>query len=187
MAKEKMVTTRGIYVGILHPKSGKLLLVRRTGSTSIIPDVSFCGNWEIIGGAVMASDNKAVPYNYYLGELSRLMEAKAGIVMVILGLPAMHSVLFKGPNGYDEASVIPIVHDAKPTIGEMLWVSPHELQILTDEFEPVDEKTGKSGKGLLSGYGKRMHCMALAALSHSPNYDFSIEAMRMLREIIPIP
>jgi len=183
MSIEKMATVRSIYAGILHPKSGKLLLTRRTGSTSIIPNVSFRGNWELIGGAVMASDKKSVPYNYYLSELCRLMEAKAGIVMVIRGLPVMHSVLFKGPDGYDEASVIPVVQDTTSTIGETQWVSPRKLRALADEFEPADEGKGKSGKGLVSGYGKRMHCMGLCALSHSPNYDYRVEALRTLQKI----
>lgn len=183
METEKMMTARGIYAGIMHPDTGKLLLTRRTKPNSIIPDVSFRGNWEVIGGAVMASDEKSVPYNYYLGELCRIVETKTGIVMAIRGLPAMHSVLFKGPAGYDEASVIPIVSDVQPTIGDTLYVSPYELRSLAEEFEPANEKTGKSGKGLLSGYGKRMHCMALAALSHSSNQNFIREAVRILDEI----
>jgi hypothetical protein len=184
MKKGKMTTVRSIYAGILHPKSGKIVLTRRTKPTSIIPGVSFRGNWELIGGAVMATNKKSVPYNYYLSELRRLIEEKTGIVMVVQGLPMMYSVLFKGVAGYDEASVVPIVRDIEPTIGEIYWVSPQELRVLADEFEPADEDKGKSGKGLLSGYGKRMHCMALAALSHSPNYNFKIEAMRILQEII---
>ena len=188
MKTEKMKTVKGIYAGILHPESGKLLLTRRTGSTSIVPGVSFRGNWELIGGAIMASNEKSVPYNYYLDELYRIMEAKAGIVVhrQAKGLPAMHSVLFKGPaGGYDEASVIPMVYDAEPTIGEALWVTPIELQTLANEFEPADEETGKSGKGLVSGYGKRMYCMGLCALSHSPNHNHCISALIMLSEIFP--
>ncbi len=178
-----MMTVRGIYAGIMHPNTGKLLLMRRVKPTSIIPNVSFRGNWELIGGAVMTSDEKSVPYNYCLGELCRIVEIKTGLVIIGRGMPAMYSVLLKGPNGYDEASVIPIVSDAQPTFGDTTYVSPSELQTLVEEFEPADEKTGKSGKGLLSGYGKRMHCMALTALSHGPNQDFVREAVRMLDEI----
>lgn len=186
MGTEKVMPARSFYEGILHPESGKLLVYRRTSITSIIPNVSFRGNWELIGGAVMTSDAESVSYHYYLGELCRHLEEKTGIVMAIRGLPVMHTLLFKGKDGkYDESSVIPMVQDVTPTKGETLWVSPYELRTLADEFEPADEKTGKSGKGLVSGYGKRMHCMGLCALTHSPNYDFSVEAIRMLQEILP--
>lgn len=184
MATEKVMTTRGIYAGVINPKTGKLLLTRRTKTDSIIPGVSFHGNWELPGGAVMASDQESVPYNYYLWDLIRLLREKAGIHIVIRGLPAMYSVLFKGKDGkYDEASVIALVSPVEPTIGDGIFVSPYDLQALAEEFEPADEKTGKSGKGLLSGMGKRMHCMALVALSHSPNQMFIQEATRMLYEI----
>jgi len=134
MGTEKLVAARGIYAGISHLENGKLLLIRRTNPTSIIPGVSFKGNWELPGGAVMASEAKSVPYNYYLDELCRHLKEKTGIVMPMGGLPAMHSVFFKGPAGYDEASVIPMICDVKPTIGETLWVSPCELRVLADEL-----------------------------------------------------
>ena len=179
-----MATARGIYAGIIDPDTGKLFLTRRTKTTSIIEGVSFRGNWELPGGAVMASDEKSVPYNYYLAELMRLVREKTGIPITVRGLPAMYSVLFKGKDGgYDEASVIPLVSSVKPTIGEMIYVSPYELRALAEEFEPADEKTGKSGKGLLGGYGKRMHCMGSCTLLHSPNQDFIRQATGMLETI----
>lgn len=183
MEKEKIAVVRSIYAGFLHPKSGKVSVARRKKPESIIPGVSFRGNWELIGGAIMATDKEKISYNYYLDELCRLIKVKAGIVITLQGLPMMYSVLRKGPDGYDEASVIPIVQDVKPTIGETQWVSPQELLDLAKEFEPADESIGKPGKGLLSGYGKRMHCMALTTLSHSPNYKYKVEALAMLREI----
>ncbi|MDO8559369.1 MAG: hypothetical protein Q7R84_03485 [bacterium] len=183
MGTEKVTVTRGIYAGVLDSDTGKLLLMRRTKTDSIIPGVSFKGNRELPGGAIMASNDNIVPYNYYLQDLVRLLKEKTGIVIVVRGLPVMYSVFLKGPAGYDEASVIPLVSYDKPTIGDTIYVSPYELRTLTEEFEPADEKTGKSGKGLLSGYGKRMHCMALLALSHSPNRDFVRQAMGMLDNI----
>jgi len=184
MGLEKMMTVRGIYAGIMDPGTGKLLLTRRTKTDSIIPGVSFRGNWELPGGAVMASEEKSVPYNYYLTELIRLVREKTGILIVVRGLPTMYSVLFKGKDGgYDEASVIPFISFAKSTIGDTIYVSPYELRTFAEEFEPAEEKTGKSGKGLLSGTGKRMHCMALAALTHSPNQDFIRQAAGMLQMI----
>jgi hypothetical protein len=181
---EKISTNLGIYLGILHPFTGKLLLIRRTGSKSIIPNVSFKGNWELPGGAVMATDAPAIPYNYYLKELSRLLKEKTGMEIELLGLQRMYSVMFKGPAGYDYASVIPLITDAPVTVGEGKWVSPKELAVLAEEFEPADEKIEKSGKGLVSGTGKRMDCMAIAALKWSPNDGYADEATQMLDALI---
>lgn len=183
MGNEKMVTIRGFYAGVMQPDTGKLLLIRRTKTDSIIPGTSFRGNWELPGGAVMASSDPSVSYNYYVRDLTRLLHEKTGILIIIRGLPKMYSVLFKGPNGYDEASVIPLVAAVKPTIGDTTFVSPYELQVLAKEYQQADEAKGISGEGLLSGYGKRMHCMALAALCHSPKQDFIREAVSVLSDI----
>lgn len=181
---EKVSTNLGIYLGILHPHTGKLLLIRRTGSKSIIPNVSFKGNWELPGGAVMVTDASAIPYNYYFKELSRLLREKTGMEIELLGLRRMYSVMFKGSAGYDHASVVPLITEAPVTVGEWKWVSPKELAVLAEEFKPADEKIGRSGEGLVSGTGKRMHCMALAALGESPSGDYAEEAARMLNVFV---
>ncbi|MCX6760951.1 MAG: hypothetical protein NTZ84_02535 [Candidatus Nealsonbacteria bacterium] len=183
MGKEKATVSRGIYAGIMDPDTGKILLTRRIKSDSIIPGISFKGNWEIPGGAIMGSDDPSVPYNYYLKELTRVVQEKTGASIVLRGLPVMHSVFFKGPAGYDEASVVPVTAFIRPTVGETIYVSPDELMALAEEFEPANEKTGRSGKGLLSGKGKRMHCMALAALIRSPNQIYAAQATIMLKAI----
>jgi len=181
---EKVSTNLGIYLGILHPRTGKLLLIRRKGSKSIIPNVSFRGNWELPGGAVMATDVPSIiPYNYYFKELSRLLKEKTGMEIKLSGLQPMYSVMFKGPNGYDYASVVRLITEETVTIGEGKWVSPKELAVLAEEFKAADESTGKSGEGLLGGSDKRMHCMALVTLSGSPNGTYAEEARQMLYAI----
>ena len=101
----------------------------------------------------------------------------------LFGLKPTYSVMFKGPNGYDYASVVRLITEEIVTIGEGKWVSPKELAVLAEEFKAADESTGKSGEGLVSGTGKRMHCMALAALNGSPNEAYAEEARHMLYTI----
>ena len=48
--REKIRCTVGIYIAILNPvHDGRLLVWRRTEEGSIIPGVSFYGNWEMPG------------------------------------------------------------------------------------------------------------------------------------------
>lgn len=162
---EKVKTTVGVYAGILRLSDGKLLLRRRTEIPSIIPGKSFKGNWELPGGGVMETEK--VPYCHLTNELKREVEEETGISIEVNPMPPMYSVLFKGPEGYDLALVTPIKTSLEPTKGETIWVSTEELNKLAREFEPADKKTGKDGKGIVSGFGKRMHCMALKALSTS--------------------
>jgi 8-oxo-dGTP pyrophosphatase MutT (NUDIX family) len=186
---ERIKTTVGVYAGILRWSDGKLLLRKRTEIPSDIPGKSFRGNWELPGGGV--EEAETVPYHHLAVELLREIEEEVGIPIQlgiphassISPMPPMHAVLFKGPGGYDLAMVTPIVTSLEPTKGETVWVSIMELEQLAKEFEPADKKTGKDGKGLLGGYGKRMHCMALKALCSSPRAFFRTEAERMLLAI----
>lgn len=182
---EKMKTAVGVFAGLLKQESGKnagkLLLRRRTEIPSIIPGKSFKGNWELPGGGVMEAEK--VPYCHLVNELKREVEEETGIPIAIDPMPPMYPVLFKGPEGYDLALVTPIETSLESTKGETIWVNVEELNKLAREFEPADKKTGKDGKGLLGGYGKRMHCMALRALYFSPNPTYSEDAGVMLIEI----
>ena len=182
VGKEKVCATLGIYFGMLHPNTGKLLLIRRTSSNSIVPGTSFKGNWELPGGAVMKNDSQ-IHYNYYFKELSRILKEKTGIDNRLCGLQSMDSVMLKSAAGYDYASVVVVICDESVTIGEQVWVSPKELAVLAENFIPANVKTGESGVGLLSGIGKRMHCMALSALKKSPCEAYASEAEKMLDEI----
>ena len=180
MAKASM--NLGVYAGILNPKKeGKLLLRRRVEEDSILPGKSFKGNWELPGGGVMETEKPG--YDWPIRELRREVEDEVGISIQVDPMPPMYPVFFKGPIGYDLAQVTPIITEAEPTRGETIYVSPPELERLAEEFVPANKEKGIDGKGIVSGKGKRMHCMALAALSHSPNPEFAKQAQEMLAEI----
>ena len=195
---EKILTTRGIYMGGLDCGTGKLLLMRRIKTDSLLKGVSFRGNLELIGGAVMTSNEPRIPYYYYLGELDRLVRKKTGIVLDLgilpTGIPCLYTLPFKREDKdtktsyYDEASMVPVFlpspEEMVSSICELIYVSPTELLSLAKEFEPANEKDSKSGKGLVSGYGNRMHCLCLAALTNSPNQGYVRQAEGMLREIM---
>lgn len=184
MKKASMVM--GIYAGIMDPEEGKLLLRRRVEEHSIIPGKSFKGNWELPGGAVIESSQPAISYNYYLTDLRMNVGKRTGILLAaseLSSLPPMYLVLYKGSDGYDLAGVTPVIIKKEPALKDVIYVSPEELARLAKEFVAADKKTGKDGVGLLSGEGKRMHCMALAALCHSPNPAYAKKAVEMLQEI----
>ena len=180
MAKASM--NLGVYAGILNPKKeGKLLLRRRVEEDSIIPGKSFRGNWELPGGGVMETEKPG--YDWLVRELKREVEEEVGISIPVDLMPPMYSLFFRGPLGDDLAQVTPIIAEVEPAKGETRWVSPTELESLAEEFVPANKKAGIEGKGIVSGYGKRMHCMALASLCHSPNPKYAKQATEMLREI----
>ena len=181
---EKIKTTVGVFAGILNT-GGELLLVRRTVHPNILDEkgekISFKGNWELPGGGVM--DAEKVSYCHLVNELKREVQEEVGVVVSPDLMPAMYPVLFKGSLGYDLALVTPIETSVTPTKEKTILVSPEELERLAKEYEPADKKTGKDGKGIVSGYGKRMHCMALKALCFSPNPEYAKQAWEMLTEI----
>lgn len=190
--KEKAKVAVGVYAGILNSE-GKLLLRRRTEIDSIIPGKSFKGNWELPGGGIMETEEESIPYNYAVRELKREVEEELGIRISINKMPPFYPVMFRGPAGYDLAVVTPvqqeqisnlIANQVTPAIkGDSTFVSTEELNELAREFVPADKKKGIDGKGLVSGYGKRMHCMALMVLSKSRNADYSRQAVGALVEI----
>ena len=191
MAKASM--NLGTYIGFLNPnKEGRLLLRRRIEEDSIIPDpndpsktISFRGNWESPGGAVEETSEEKVSYDYPIKEAVREAAEEVGISVPLSGMPPVYLVFFKGPKGYDLAGITPAITTEEPTKGETMWVSPSELNVLAEEFisETDAKKQGREAKGLLSGKGKRQHCMALAALCHSPNPEYAKQAKEMLSEI----
>ena len=178
---EKISTTVGVFAGILDQTTGKLLLRRRVEEDSIIPGKSFKSNWELPGGGVM--DMEKISYNHLLNELAREVDEEVGISVSVDPMAPLYAVLFKGPAGYDLAVITPITTSSSPTKGETILVSTEELEKLAKDFASADKKKGIDGKGIVSGYGKRMHCMALKALSSSPNVAYSEEAKAMLAEI----
>lgn len=185
----KLVTTVGAYIGLLNPEhEGRLLLRRRVEEGSILPGQSFKGNWELPGGGVRETEKPG--YDYLLQEAVREFEEEVGIALALTlaideAFP-MYPALFKGPQGYDLAGVIPVVAQLEPTIGETLWVSPEELSELARIFVSATEakKQGLAeAQGIVSGWGKRMHWMALCALTHSPNLDFTRQAANTIAKI----
>lgn len=179
---DKALFTVGVFAGILNGAAGKLLLRQRDEEGSILPGRSFRGNWELPGGGVM--DNEKISYGHLSRELERELKEELGIEIFISSTPAFYPAPFKGPKGCDLALVTPIILGSPISPrGGAIWVSPEELDRLARKFIAPNKQTGISGEGLLSGHGKRMHCMALAALSHSPNSQYAVEAASMLAEI----
>ncbi len=189
MIRAKMKTNVGVFAGILRQTDGRLLLRQRTEIPSIIPGKFFNGNWELPGGGV--EEAEIVLYNHLTAELIReiLEEVEIkfqwGISLAsqMNPMPPMHALLFKGPEGYDLAMVTVLETSLLPLKGRTLWVNAEQLARLVKEFEPADKKTGKDGKGLLGGYGKRMHCMALQALCSSRDPESAERAKKTLLAI----
>lgn len=181
---EKALFTVGVFAGIINSSDGRLLLRRRTEEGSILPGQSFRGNWELPGGGV--TEGEKIPYNHLIRELERELVEEIGASPPMEPGPMFFTASFKNPKtgAYDLALVTPIlVPEPRDLTGDTLWVSPGELNQLAKEFVASDKKTGADGKGLLSGWGKRMHCMALAALCYSPNQGYAKQARDMLAEI----
>lgn len=178
---EKISASIGVCAGIVNQITEKILLRRRVEEDSIIPGKSFKGNWELPGGGVR--DAEKIPYSHLINELAKSVKEEVGITISVDPMTPLYAVLFKGPAGYDLALVTPVITSLSPTKGETIWVSPDELEKLAKDFFPADRKKGIDGKGLVSGYGKRMHCMALKALSFSPNIAYAQKAKKTLSEI----
>ena len=179
----KIVATLSIYVGFIN-EVGKLLLVKRTSDESVVPGVSFRGNWELPGGSVEDADS--LSYDYHIRTGIAKAEEKVGIHLDFTQAPRMYTFLFKGAAGCDLCAVIPVVSHKLPNKGETLYVSPLELKGLAVQFVSATdaEKQGLSeGQGLISGWGKRMCCMSLNVLTHSPDTLFASEAHQLLSEI----
>lgn len=160
--KKKVKATIGVFAGIINP-SGKILLRRRLEESSITGE-SFKGCWELPGGGVLLQDG--MPYDHLVRELEREVKEEVGIQIELQFMSPMYPVFFG--EAQDLALVAPFVTDQKPTTkGETRWVSLEQLNDLAKAYTPPDKETGKEGRGIVSGYGKRMHCMALKALSVS--------------------
>jgi len=181
--EERIKATIGVFAGIIFERAtgsneqGKLLLRRRVEENSTIPGKSFKGCWELAGGGVLKTVN--MPYSHLVSQLKKEVNEEVGIPITVDPMPPMYPVFFGKTK--DLAMVTPVETSVKPTKGETIWVSLDELNQLAREFEQPDKRTGKDGRGIVSGYGKRMHCMALKALCFSPVYGS--EAKKTLVEI----
>jgi 8-oxo-dGTP pyrophosphatase MutT (NUDIX family) len=184
----------GVFAGIFN-SNGEILLRRRTEEGSIIPGKSFKRCYELPGGAVMETDEESIPYDYILRELEREVKEETGLLISIDRMSFFFPVAFKleKPARYDLAMVTVVYQeqvlnlvDGNIVTGpqkDCIFVSTERLNELARRFVAPKKEEGIEGEGLLSGYGKRMHCMALAALHKSPNIDCFREAVRTLTKI----
>ena len=183
----KLVTTIGAFIGLLNPvHEGRLLLRRRVEEGSILPGTSFMGNWELPGGG--AQEAEQLLYSHLHREALRELEEEVGIEITLARdqIFPMYGAQFKGPQGYDLSMVIPVVRNLESTKGETCWVSPEELNQLAQDFVSATDakKQGLSeARGVVSGWGKRMHWMSLCALTHSPNSEFVRQAQATIAQI----
>lgn len=163
----KVKATIGVFAGIIN-EEGKILLRRREEIDSITGK-SYKGDWELPGGGVVEAEK--ITYDHLVKELIREVKEEIGISISVDPMPEMYPLLFKGPQGYDLALVVPIRSNKKPSKGETIYVSPKELKELAEK---------PKGQQLLSGWGKRMCCMALKAHSFGTAYYEAKEAGEML-------
>lgn len=188
----KLKTTVGVTVGIFNA-SDKLLLRKRVEHDSIT-NTDYAGNWELPVVAVQETTDEIIPYNYLCLELRRGILRELDVLISVNPMPAFYPVMFKGPQGYDLAMITPLqskdiraIEPGRDIKGEKLFVSPHELNDLAKEFISLTEakKQGlPEAKGLLSGFGKRQHCMALKVFEVSClNTKYQSEAIQTLLEI----
>ena len=168
--EEKIKATVGVFAGIIN-EEGKFLLRRRTEISSIIPGKSFKGCWELPGGGVMVAEN--MPYSHLVNELKREVDEEVGIEIEPDSMPPMYPVFFG--KAQDLALVVPVETSLEPTKEETKWVSLDELNELAREYKPANKETGEDGQGIVGGYGKRMHCLSLRALSFSHEYGKKAE------------
>lgn len=172
--------TISVYAAMFFPDStkfkkdsGKLVLHRRPAG------VSFAGDWELLGGGINGAANSQSSNERIIGqELNRIISEKISFSfeIEIEHMPPMHAAVLKG--GSDWAFVVPVITDSLGIaifgMTNFMLVSPGELLTLAN---------GPEGNRLLSGYGKRMHRLALAAFIYSSNEDYIKEAREMRKEI----
>ncbi len=187
---EKIITPIGVYAGILcmdpaEDNFGELLLRRRSVPDSIIPEKSFRGNLELPGGAVVKNQTDIYSYGYLSETLKALVKERVGMEIYLPPNATFYPV-FLGGRIVDLAmvTVIPIYRLPlfEPT-AELCWVDCSQLNDMASKFRPADEKKSISGEGLLSGMGKRMHCMALHVMLSSPKPSSAALALRTLESI----
>lgn len=172
--------TISVYAAMFFPDSakfksdcGKLILHRRPAG------VSFPGDLELPGGGISAEANEQADDERIIGkELNHIISEKIkfSFEIEIEHMPPMHAAVLKG--GSDWAFVVPVITNSLSVaifgMTNIMLVSPQELLALAN---------GPEGNRLLSGYGKRMHRLALAAFKYSPNKGYAEEAKKMHKKI----
>jgi 8-oxo-dGTP pyrophosphatase MutT (NUDIX family) len=168
--------TIGLFAGIFN-EEGKLLLRRRIRENPNIP-CPHEGDWELPGGTVEETNVWRAEDERVIGEeLAREVKEETGLSIETNFMPVMYPAIYinRQKKTIDLAFVIPVgIVQERPTIGEIIYVSPRELEELAKHPE---------GNQLVSGWGKRMCRMALMVLSNSPNPRYREEALSFLSEI----
>ncbi len=167
----------GLFAGIFN-EGGKLLLRRRNKES---PEI-FCsheGDWELPGGTMEESNILNAKDERIIGEeLAREIEEETGISASLPIMPKMFPFMKINPENkdIDMAFLVPYVETiGKPTKGKNIYVSPNEIQKLA---------LNSKGNRLVSGFGNRMHRMALKALTYSENVEYKSEARKILSKIV---
>jgi len=166
---EKALFTVGVFAGIIDPTRSKILLRRRTETGSIIPGQSFKGNWELPGGAVEQAEN--FDYEYLGTTLFGKIFDKTGIRIPIDFPQRFVPFPFKTARGFDLALVTSVVMKVDFSDDNLAWASLADLNQMAREFVPAQTEPATDGVGLLSGWGKRMHCMALTCFLERIHLD----------------
>ena len=134
------------------------------------------GNFQNIKFDAWPIMQKSVGYNDY-----RKRANKKGIEFELDLMPGMHPVFFG--KSQDLALVVPTESSLEPTKGETKWVSLEELNELAKEYKPANKETGEDGQGIVSGFGKRMHCMSIKTFCLVGSQEAQKEAQETLEEI----
>lgn len=178
----------GIFAAILDHE-GKILLRKRVLSEekkSSVSGKNVKNEWELPGGGVEdlemlnAGDERGL-----LESLQREVGEEMNMCIVDIALPlqTFPVVIAKEISPGKIARDIALLVIVKPNNwgvyqggirGETAWVDVKQLNKLA--------KGSAKGK-LVSGFGKRMHRMALMALLHSANRDCRLEAKATLKRI----
>ena len=174
----RLTMTVGVSIALFNPHENDKLLVRRR-----VEELTFRGNWDLPGGGVEEAGEPN--YDHLVAEGFRELEEEVGIkVLVFSGYAySMYAAFLKGQKANDLALVIPCVSYDYPTRGETRWVSVEELNALAREFMPFDEAKRQEARGLVSGWGKRMHRLALSAFVSMSNGPYLDAAVRTLHQI----
>jgi len=176
--------TIGVFAGLLT-SDGKIRLQRRIEKDSLIPGKTFEGDYELPGGRVGEKDlKKALTLEVLQRELVLRVKSDLGITIITHPNPPLYlAVLEDAARGIcDWAFAMPVPpppaywDENAPTTRKTIDVSPFELYELAQQ---------PKGQQLLSGWGKRMCRMGLAAFLCSQNVAYCSEAKEYLYQVKP--
>lgn len=182
--EKKFTPTIGVFAGILN-RQGWLLVRKRSlpeEKESLISGKTVESKWELPGGEVEMTEMLAAGNEQGLiNALKREIEEETGLEITLsLPTPMFPVVIAK------EISPERIARDIALLIIVQLdqWKGEPEGEIGWVYSQAVNTLAKGSPEGqLVSGFGKRMHRMALIALSHSPNGNCRLKAQNTLKKI----